>query len=218
MPSRRTWIVPTVAGFTHNSTSRNRLVAFETKAQFRGSGAGNGAGDHGFPPAAIDGQDTGGGLERFRLRVLDRAAGVEAHARRLGAADGAGPAIVIRGRIEQGLQTPTRNPFSCTWHGADQNWRSAADLAFHETPSNLHPAARRHSGRGLAPLPAVPGSVLSRDGDGMPLSDWRARSMRDTTAKHRLRLHRRRCRPAPGQLPIPFIIPMSVQVGPFNTL
>ena len=49
------------------------LVVPDARAQFKGSGTINGAGNYGFILTAIDGQiNGGGGLVKFRMKIWDK--------------------------------------------------------------------------------------------------------------------------------------------------
>ncbi len=62
------------ANLTFQSTRHDWLVVFGTQATFQGSGTVNGTGDYGFEVTAIDGNLVGGdGVDRFRIRIWDRA-------------------------------------------------------------------------------------------------------------------------------------------------
>ncbi len=59
-----------------HSTVYEWLVVAGAKAQYKGSGTINGAGDYGFLLTATDGQMTGGGgVDKFRIKIVDKAAG-----------------------------------------------------------------------------------------------------------------------------------------------
>jgi hypothetical protein len=86
------------AGFNFHSTIYEWLVVSGPKAQYKGSGTVNGAGDYGFMLTANDGQVTGGGgIDRFRLKVWDKATGVVVYDNQLGDADDAAASDAIEG-------------------------------------------------------------------------------------------------------------------------
>ena len=65
------------ASFNFHSTSYQWLVVSGAKAQYKGFGQINGTGDYGFLLTATDGQFTnGGGVDRFRIKIWDRATSV----------------------------------------------------------------------------------------------------------------------------------------------
>jgi hypothetical protein len=73
MPSGTTQFKFTSADFVFKSTSYDWLVIGGPKAQYKGSGTINGAGDYGFILTAIDGQVNGGGdIDKLRLKVYDK--------------------------------------------------------------------------------------------------------------------------------------------------
>jgi len=62
-----------VAGFGFHSSVYEWLVVAGAKAQYKGVGQVNGAGDYGFLLTATDGQQPGGGgVDRFRIKIWDR--------------------------------------------------------------------------------------------------------------------------------------------------
>jgi hypothetical protein len=61
------------ASFDFKSTSYQWLVVSGPKAQFKGSGQINGSGDFGFLLTATDGQLNGGGVDKFRIKIWDKA-------------------------------------------------------------------------------------------------------------------------------------------------
>ena len=59
------------AGFNFQSTSYEWLVIAGAKAQYKGSGTINGAGDYGFMLTAVDGERNGSS-DRFRIKIWDK--------------------------------------------------------------------------------------------------------------------------------------------------
>jgi len=77
-----------VANLNFKSTEYEWLVVAGARAQFKGSGTINGAGDYGFLLTAIDGQVSGGGgLDRFRIKIWDKTTGLIVYDNQLGADD-----------------------------------------------------------------------------------------------------------------------------------
>ena len=72
-----------------------------TRAQFKGSGTVNGAGDLGFLLTAVDGQPPGaGGTDRFRIKIWDRATGQVMYDDQAGAGDSSDPTTaLVEGKI-----------------------------------------------------------------------------------------------------------------------
>ena len=101
VPTGRTDFVFRVADFRFVSTTYDWLVVAGARAQFKGTGAVNGAGDYGFLLTAIDGdQSGGGGQDRFRIKLWDRSTGDVVYDNELGVEDGSDPATTLtRGRI-----------------------------------------------------------------------------------------------------------------------
>jgi len=66
------------------------------RAQYRGSGTISGSGDYGFMLTAIDGQvNGGGGMDKFRMKIWDKATGQIVYDNQMGAGDDAVPSTVI---------------------------------------------------------------------------------------------------------------------------
>jgi hypothetical protein len=87
-----------VAGLNFNSTSYQWLVIAGAKAQYKGYGTINGSGDYGFILSAIDGQiKGGGGGDRFRIKIWDKATNQVIYDNQMGSADDAAPATPISG-------------------------------------------------------------------------------------------------------------------------
>jgi len=64
----------------------------------RTSGTINGSGDYGFMLTAIDGQvNGGGGIDKFRIKIWDKATGAIVYDNQMGAADDANPTTAIQG-------------------------------------------------------------------------------------------------------------------------
>lgn len=90
-----------VADLDFSSTSYEWLVIAGARAQYKGSGVINGMGDYGFLLTAIDGAVSGGGgVDRFRIKIWDEAAGTVVYDNQLGDSDTADPTTAIgRGSI-----------------------------------------------------------------------------------------------------------------------
>ncbi len=71
------------------------LVVSGPKAQTRG--AINGNGDYGFLLTVNDGQQTGGGIDKFRIKVRERSTGDVVDDNHVGAADGDAATDAIEG-------------------------------------------------------------------------------------------------------------------------
>jgi len=86
------------AGMNFKSTSYDWLVIAGARAQYKGSGTINGAGDYGFMLTAIDGKVSGGGdVDRFRIKVWDKATGDIVYDNQQGESDTASPTTAISG-------------------------------------------------------------------------------------------------------------------------
>lgn len=74
--------------FNFHSTVYEWLVVAGAKAQYKGSGKVNGAGDYGFMLTATDGQlNGGGGVDKFRIKIWDKASGVVIYDNKRGDSD-----------------------------------------------------------------------------------------------------------------------------------
>jgi hypothetical protein len=75
------------------------LVVATFKAQFKGMGTINGAGNYGFMLSAIDGQiNGGGGMDKFRIKIWDKNNGdAVVYDNQIGAADNADPVTGLGG-------------------------------------------------------------------------------------------------------------------------
>jgi alpha-tubulin suppressor-like RCC1 family protein len=98
VPSGQTQFQFQTAGLDFHSTSYDWLVVSGARAQFKGSGTINGTGDYAFILTAIDGQVTGGGgVDRFRIKIWDKASSVIVYDNQMGALDTADLTIAIGG-------------------------------------------------------------------------------------------------------------------------
>ncbi|HEV8636751.1 MAG TPA: DUF4082 domain-containing protein, partial [Chloroflexota bacterium] len=96
VPTGSTQFALAAAGFQFNSTSYDWLVVSGAKAQYTGSGTVNGAGDYGFLLSAIDGHATGGGgVDKLRMKIWNKATGALVYDNQRGAADAANPTTAI---------------------------------------------------------------------------------------------------------------------------
>lgn len=88
-----------VAGsLNFHSTSYEWLVVSSAKAQYKGSGTINGAGDYGFMLTAVDGQiKNGGGVDTFRMKIWDTATGNVVYDNQIGASDKEDPTTALSG-------------------------------------------------------------------------------------------------------------------------
>jgi len=81
-----------------HSTSYDWLVVSGAKAQFKGSGQINGAGNFGFLLTSTDGQAPGGGgKDKFRIKIVDKLSGATVYDNQMGAADTASAVCVLGG-------------------------------------------------------------------------------------------------------------------------
>lgn len=98
VPSGTTQFQFQEANFAFHSTSYDWLVISGPKAQYKGSGTINGFGDFGFLLTAIDGEvNGGGGVDKFRFKVWDKASGNVIYDNQVGANDTADPSTVLGG-------------------------------------------------------------------------------------------------------------------------
>ncbi len=81
-----------------HSTSYEWMVIAGARAQYKGAGTINGAGDYRFMLTAIDGQEPGGGgTDKFRIRIWNNAGGGLVYDNQLNAPDSADPTTVLGG-------------------------------------------------------------------------------------------------------------------------
>jgi len=87
------------AGYLNfHSATYDWLVVGGARAQFKGTGTINGAGDYGFLLTAVDGQlPGGGGSDLFRMKIWDRATGLVVYDNLMDAADDAAPTTTLGG-------------------------------------------------------------------------------------------------------------------------
>ena len=103
IPSGKTAFQFHVADFRFESTVYEWLVVACARAQYKGSGMVNGAGEYGFLLTAIDGeQPGGGGVDKFRIKIWNKASGVVVYENVVGASediDAANPQEIGAGSI-----------------------------------------------------------------------------------------------------------------------
>jgi signal peptidase I len=96
IPSGSTQFHFNTAKFDFASTSYDWLVISGSKAQYKGSGTINGTGDYGFKLTAIDGQiNGGGGVDKFRIKIIDKITGNIVYDNQQNADDSTAPTTVI---------------------------------------------------------------------------------------------------------------------------
>jgi hypothetical protein len=92
VPTGNTEFLFQVASLNFKSTSYDWLVIAGTKAQYKGTGTINGAGNYAFLLTATDGT-----LDKFRIKIWDKATGNIIYDNMIGIADGVDPMTVIGG-------------------------------------------------------------------------------------------------------------------------
>ena len=81
-----------------HSTTYEWLVVVGPLAKFKGEGEINGEGGYGFMLSAIDGaRPGGGGLDKVRIKIWDKASGMVVYDNQIGAGDDEPPTTVIGG-------------------------------------------------------------------------------------------------------------------------
>lgn len=81
-----------------HSGSYDWLVVSGARAHYKGVGKINGTGDYGFMLTVIDGNlKNGGGFDKFRIKIWDRATSSIVYDNQIGALDTADPTTVIGG-------------------------------------------------------------------------------------------------------------------------
>lgn len=98
IPTGQTQFQFKAAGLDFHSTDYQWLVVAGPKAQFKGSGMINNDGDYGFMLTAIDGQlNGGGGTDKFRIKIWDKATEAVVYDNQVGAPDDADPSTALGG-------------------------------------------------------------------------------------------------------------------------
>jgi hypothetical protein len=98
VPTGQTEFQFKVANLNFHSDAYEWLVVAGARAQYKGTGTINGAGSYGFMFTAIDGQIAGGGgVDKFRIKIWDKATGQVIYDNQLGAGDGADPITALGG-------------------------------------------------------------------------------------------------------------------------
>lgn len=86
-----------VGNLNFHSSSYDWLVIAGAKAQYKGKGTINGSGDYGFMLTAIDGQLSGDGKDKFRIKIWDRTNNAVVYDNQIGASDDTDPTTVLGG-------------------------------------------------------------------------------------------------------------------------
>jgi hypothetical protein len=97
IPSGETQFQFKVADFRFHSDDYDWLVVNNAKAQYKGTGTVNGAGNHGFMLTAIDGALTQQGDNLFRIKIWDKTTDEVVYDNKMGADDDADPTTEIGG-------------------------------------------------------------------------------------------------------------------------
>jgi hypothetical protein len=98
VPTGETEFVFSVAGMSFHASVYEWLVISGAKAQYKGSGTINGAGDYRFMLTATDGHVSGGGgVDKLRMKIWENATGTIAYDNQPLAADGANPVTALGG-------------------------------------------------------------------------------------------------------------------------
>lgn len=98
VPSGNTEFQFRAAKFDFHSTEYEWLVVAGARGQYKGRGLVNGGGHYGFLLTLIDGQvNGGGGVDKFRIKIWDRATGEVVYDNELGADDDSDPTTVLGG-------------------------------------------------------------------------------------------------------------------------
>lgn len=98
IPSGQTMFKFMTASFNFTSSTYDWLVVSGPKAQFKGTGIVNGSGDYGFLLTANDGEvPGGGGTDRFRIKIWDKATGNVVYDNQMGEANAAETRTALTG-------------------------------------------------------------------------------------------------------------------------
>lgn len=97
-PSGETRFQFRIADLSFSSTAYDWLVVSGPKAQYKGSGTINGAGEYGFLLTANDGEVSGGGgVDRFRIKIWDATTGEVVYDNQIGDDDDANATTALGG-------------------------------------------------------------------------------------------------------------------------
>jgi YD repeat-containing protein len=96
IPTGQTQFQFKTADLNFYSTSYDWLVVSGSKAQFKGTGTINGAGEYGFMLSAIDG-DLKGEPDKFRIKIWDKATDIVVYDNQSGEEENADPSTLIGG-------------------------------------------------------------------------------------------------------------------------
>ena len=95
-PTGSTQFVFKAGNLEFASTKYQWLVVSGARAQYKGDGTINGGGSYGFLLTAVDGDLPGGtGVDKFRIKIWDKASGLVVYDNQMGAAESAEPASAI---------------------------------------------------------------------------------------------------------------------------
>jgi signal peptidase I len=83
------------ADFEFASTAYDWLVIGGARAQYKGSGTINGSGNYGFMLTAVDGQLHGDGLDKFRIKIINKTTGAIIYDNQMGADETDTPSTII---------------------------------------------------------------------------------------------------------------------------
>ncbi|MBE9537377.1 MAG: hypothetical protein IMF07_09380 [Proteobacteria bacterium] len=98
IPTGQTEFQFKVAGLNFHSESYEWLVVAGKRAQYKGTGTINNEGSYGFMLTAIDGAINGDGIDKFRIKIWDKANnGAIVYDNQMGSDDNTEPATVIGG-------------------------------------------------------------------------------------------------------------------------
>jgi hypothetical protein len=151
-----------------HSSSYDWLVVAGSRAQFKGTGTINGAGTFGFLITATDGQTSGGGgMDKFRIKITDKATSLTVYDNQMGASDDAAPTTLLGGgsiaiqSSSGALSAALMGPGSLT----EEASAPAATALFQNSPNPFNPAttirfALRESGRVTLQVYGVHGELV----------------------------------------------------------
>ncbi|MDN5309164.1 MAG: hypothetical protein PWP14_558 [Methanolobus sp.] len=86
-----------IADLKFKSTSYDWLVIAGSQAKYKGSGTINGAGDYGFMLSAVDGAVKGDSVDKFRIKIWDKASGEIVYDNEVGVSEDEEPSTAIGG-------------------------------------------------------------------------------------------------------------------------
>ncbi len=97
MPTGNTEFQFKVANLNFKSISYDWLVVAGAQAKYKGTGTINGVGEYDFMLSAVDGAIKGDDIDKFRIKIWDKATDAIVYDNEIGVSDDAEPSTAISG-------------------------------------------------------------------------------------------------------------------------